>query len=468
MAKPITCANMLAYAAPTTGTYFLYIPMLSILPAVYVNYFGLELTTIATAVLLIRLFDGITDPTIGYLADRHRANGGSRKTWAMVGGGSVIVTGYFLFIPVEPVTTVYYLCASFLFFLALTVFEIPHLSWGSELAIQYNERAKLYGFRSMFIQFGILLFYALPLMPFSSTNEYTPEVLRDAVIIGACLTIMGLVWMQSGVPSSTYFNADQRDSVRLVLNSVINNRPLLIYFLAYSFAGLSYGMWLGLLYFFLDSYLLLGDSLALIMTVSSLISIPSSVIWSKVVERSSKHKTWAVGMLFYCVHALGFAFVEPGVVWWIPLLLITISLIAFNCHNVAALSALGDIVDYAKLMYRKDRGATYFAVNNFLFKIALGVGGALSLGTAGFYGFSPTHEVHSHDAILGLKLGFLFLPIASMLIAMVFIVKTPITRRRHGIIESRLAKRITHSKHGVKEGSDFPGLSYKRQGVVDS
>lgn len=59
--KEVTIGGALAYAAPSTGSYFFYIPMWSILPGIYAKYFDLFLTSIAAVVLFIRIFDGFVD-----------------------------------------------------------------------------------------------------------------------------------------------------------------------------------------------------------------------------------------------------------------------------------------------------------------------------------------------------------------------------------------------------------------------
>lgn len=125
--QPVSFRAVLAYAAPVTGGFFFYILMWSILPGIYAN-FGLSLTSIAAVVLFIRIFDGVIDTTIGYLSDWHRSRGGSRKPWVVVGSLGVIVACYFLFQPLQPVTTAYYLIWSMINFLAFTLADIPHCS----------------------------------------------------------------------------------------------------------------------------------------------------------------------------------------------------------------------------------------------------------------------------------------------------------------------------------------------------
>lgn len=434
-----TAAGVIAYSMPVIGSVFCYIPMFTILPGIYAKHFGIELTAIATVMFLIRLFDGISDPTIGYLADRHRSRGGSRKLWVAAGAIGLVVASAFLFMPPKPITVHYYLAWSMLFFLSYTVFEIPHLTWGSELTRGYNARARIYGIRAVASKIGILGFYAMPLLPIYTSNEYTPELLEDAVYIGVAVMIVGLGWSLWRAPPGYIFPSKGAESLAVVARSIVMNKPLMIYFYGFVFVGLSYGMWFGLLYLYLDQYLLMGNKVALVFTLATFISMFSAYLWTKVIELTSKSITWAMGMFMYCMGVLGLLYVSADTSWWIVLLLITMAFIAFACHNVAALSILADIADYGKLKFHKDRGATYFAINNLLYKVGLAFGGSIALAVAGGMGFDPALTIQSAQAVEGLKIGFIILPLLSMLIAIILILKTPINQRRHCIIVKRLA-----------------------------
>lgn len=443
--KDISLLAAATYAAPVTGAYFYYIPMWSILPGIYAKYFGLTLTSIAAAVLFMRVFDGIIDTTIGYVSDRHRSAGGSRKPWVVVGGLGSIAACYFLFIPPQPATTAYYLTWSLVYFLAFTIGEIPHLTWGSELTMDYQRRAQVYGVRNMMSRLGIVAFYALPLIPIYATTEYTPEILHDAVYAGAVMTIMGLVWAIVAAPKGIAVRTMGGDSPRLFIQSLVRNKPLLLYFAAFGSGGICYGMWFGLLYFYLDSYLGLGQKVALMFLVATVVAMLATPLWLKLIRLTSKSTAWAIGAALFVVQLVGSWFLVPGDAWWIAFALVIVANLCFSCHDVAALSILGDIVDYGKLKFRKDRGATYFGFNTLVFKIGLGIGGGLSLGIAGLFGFDPSHSSHSDASIVGLKLGFIFLPACLACVALTFILRTPINQRRHRIIQRRIESRLVRS-----------------------
>lgn len=438
----VTLVQSFAYAAPIAGSNFFYIPMWSILPGIYAKHFGLSLTSIAAAVVFIRLFDGVIDTTIGYLSDWHRSTGGSRKLWVIVGGLGSIVACHFLFSPPRPVTLAYYLTWSFVYFLAFTLTDIPHAAWGNELTLDYQRRATVFGVRSILSNIGIVAFYAMPLLPIYASTDYTPQVLKDAVSVGAIMTALGLTWALMAAPAGLSIRTAHEDSFRLLLQSLIRNKPLLLYFVAYGCVGLCAGMWFGLVFFYLDGYLALGAKVPLMFVLATVLAALSTPMWLKVIRYTSKSTAWAAGLVLFALQLIGMGFVNPGSAWWIPFAFVVAAHLFFSSHDVASYSILGDIVDYGKLKFHQDRGATYFGFNTLIFKVGLGLGGGLAIGIAGLFEFDPAQTVHSAASIVGLKLGMVILPASLAFIALLFILHLPIDRRRHRIIQRRLESRL--------------------------
>jgi glycoside/pentoside/hexuronide:cation symporter, GPH family len=428
----------LAYAAPGLGINFFYIPMWSILPGIYAKYFGVPLTAIATVILVIRIFDGFADTVVGFVSDWHRSRGGSRKSWVVAGCLGSIAACHFLLAPTGRVDTSYYLVWSLAYFLAYTIAIIPLTTWGSEITLDYQPRARVYATLSVFGGVGTLLFYAMPLLPHHATQEYTPEVLRESFYAGAFITVAGLMWMLAAAPTGATTPSPRRESLSLLYRSIAHNKPLLAYYAAYVFVGLAPGMWFGLVYIYVDGYLGMGEHFALMFIVGSIVGVVASGLWPKLIQLSDKQTAWAIALGLFCLQLVGAYFLRPGDPWWLALALICLAHIFFGGHNVAAFALLGDIVDYAKLRFRRDRGATYFGFYNLVFKISLGVGGASSLAIAGLFQFDPTEQTHSANAIFGLKLGFIFVPALLALCGLAFILRLPLNRRRHGIIRRRL------------------------------
>ena len=113
------------------------------------------------------------------------------------------------------------------------------MTWGSELTMGYEQRTRVFGVRNVMCRVGIVAFYGLPLLPWYSSGQYTPQVLRDAVCLGAILTLLGLATAIVAAPAGMPIRPAPADSAHLLVQSVMRNKPLLLFFTAFGCLGLS-------------------------------------------------------------------------------------------------------------------------------------------------------------------------------------------------------------------------------------
>ena len=432
----VSSTIVVAYSLPLLSLDFLVAPIMSILQGIYAKYYGLELTAIASVLIIARIFDGVTDPLIGYFSDRARA----RKPFVLVGGGLFIVCAYFLFSPPENVSTGYFLFWYLTFYFSWTLFYVPHLSWGSELASGYEERSRLFTVRAGFLIFGQTAFYALPYLPILPGNEFTPETLRLAVLISAVLSVAALYWMAKAVPDRVAQRKSEkpRESILSVARAIYRNKPLLIFVAAQSLSGLGMGMWLGLLFIYLDTYLQLGSAAAAFFLLGNICSLASLPLWLRYANMVGKARAWATSTVMFVVLIAAIGFLEPGVGFWLPLILMCAFYFANGCAHVVAPSILADTVDYGKWKFGGDRAGTYFSFFALLGKVSAGLGAGASLGIAGMFNYDPSLRENTEQAVFGLKLAFAVAPVLLIAASLAFILMTPITKRRHETIRKRL------------------------------
>lgn len=458
----LTVRQKIAYALPAGGTNFLFAPI-SVLQGIYATYFGLSLTTLATILLITRLFDGLTDPLVGYLSDRYHLRTGSRKPFLAWGGILMLVSGYFLYVPVDPATidasttvsVAYFLVFYLLFYFASTVFDIPHLAWGSELAASPADSNTLYSWRYALVSGGYLLFYAVPLLPFFASSDITPQTLQWTALAAAVLILPALLVSLKTVPDlcgkkHLGHTGCKNHQAPFRLSMLKDNKPLLHFMVTFLLTGVFNGMYLALSFIYVNSYLDLGEHFAMASLAMFVVSVASIWFWNLFVSRFNKVCTWALGTGFIVASIVLMALLAPHVASLSQLLLIYA---LFGCGlavgNIIAPSILSDIIDYSRWKYSADCSASLFAAYQMTLKASMALGGALALMIAGWYGFDPASDVHSSDAISALRLAMIWLPALIGVIAIVFIVFTPITGRRHSIIRRSLALKV-HRLNAVR------------------
>ena len=91
------------YALPVVTLAWLMAP-LAVVQGIYAKHHGLSLTSIASVLVIARLFDAVTDPMVGYFSDCYQQRYGSRKPIMIVGGVLFTISAYFLYVPPVEVT----------------------------------------------------------------------------------------------------------------------------------------------------------------------------------------------------------------------------------------------------------------------------------------------------------------------------------------------------------------------------
>lgn len=434
------------YALPVVSISFLMGP-LTIIQAIYAKYFGLALTSIATVLVTAKLFDAVTDPLIGYLSDRHFDNTGSRKSLIIAGGILFVISSWFLNVPPANVSTMYFLFWFLMFFLTHTIFEISHLAWASELAVDAQDKHRIYGSRALAIFVGSLLFFAVPLLPIFETSTFTPETLKWAVILAGCSMIPLLYVSMKKVPTGRHNKRNNRQQTEMhgkqrlvnVLNTILGNYPLLWFLSAFCCYGIGVGMWFSMVFLFIDGYLALGEFFALAYIGSFGICTLTLGVWSRLANYLGEKYVWNIAGSMIIAGIMGCGLLSPAGGEEMQLLVcMTLIYSGFGALTIIAPSLLADIIDYGTWKFGQERAGTYFAIYTLAVKANYAIGGAIGLGIAGLYGFDATSTSQSVKAIFGMKMVTAWLPVPMIILSMVLIRCIRINAKRHAIVRRRL------------------------------
>ena len=467
MSHELTNRHCLAYAMPVVTTSCLMAP-LGVLQGIYAKYYGLSLTTIASVLLLTRLFDAVSDPLIGYYADRCYQRTGSYKPFILAGGLLFLVCGYFLYLPPVEVGALYFTVWLFAFYFAWTLFEMPHLAWPSELAQTSEAKSRIYSFRNMANYMGMLLFYFIPLLPIFESRSITPETLKVLVVIVGILMLpfftlclktefteisKATSYIKTHSTISLPSMLGRKQSLALLSLSIINNKPLLTFIGAYLLISISTGMWYGLIFLYVDAYLGLGDDYAQMFLIAFFVGFIVTPVWYKLSVRWGKKITLALATSLLIISFIYTGFLSPEKTDFVDLVsLKTIQSLGFTCMGVVAPAMLSEIIDYSNWKYRSENSATYFSIYAFISKTSVAVAMALGLAIAGWYGFDAAASSHSDHSIFGLTLAIAWLPPVFSALALVFILLCPIDEHRHRIIRRRLDVRA------ARQADNLPSL----------
>jgi glycoside/pentoside/hexuronide:cation symporter, GPH family len=412
-------------------------PTAAVLPNFYLEYSAVTLAGLATATFIARLFDGLTDPLIGYLSDRS----GRRKPWMILGALLVAASTWFLFNPARDAGLGHLLAWYLLVTLGWTLVEIPHTAMAAELSTGYHERSRIMLWRQLLGFAGGVLFMSSPMLLIGGTTAFSPAVMRSLALFIMVGLPLFVALMCVIVPEPARRVRARPVQPGDLYRALRDTRPLQYFLATQVLFGLATGAVASLFVIYTSQYLGLPDKvphIALPMTLAMALGMP---LWLQVMRHVDKHRAWAAAAVGMIATLLLVPWLEPGPAALRPMIgIMTCFGFFLGLSSIALPSLLADIVDYDIWRNRQDRAAIFFSFQALVTKLNQGVGGAIALSIPALFGFQAK-GTPSDTAVLGLKLAFVAWPCMLLLPMLVLAWRYPLGRRAHGILARRLAGR---------------------------
>ena len=407
----------LRYGALGLPLAFVALPLYVYMPAYYAEQFGAPLAALGAVLLLVRIFDAVTDPLMGYAADHLLAMSRSRRLLAMGLGCVVLLLGFLgLFFPPASLRQGSVLlgwCAAMLVvaYLAYSILSITHQAWAARLQGGDLSQSRWVSWREAATLVGVVLASVLPSV---AGMPVTTTVLGFALV----LSWLALRGAPQPVPLPCG-NADAPDAAPAGLTWRRLTQPwrgaafrgLLGVFLL---NGIASAIPATLLLFFVNDRLQAPGFEGMFLAAYFVCAAASLPLWLKVVARIGLGAAWMSGMLLSVASFAGAALLGAGDVW--PFLLIC----------AASGLALGaDLAFPTPLLARVIRhdGASaglegaYFGWWNSASKLNLALAAGLVLPLLQWLGYSPGQQ--SVRGLVALGLAYAVVPCILKLLAWV-------------------------------------------------
>ena len=390
---------------------------------------------------LARIWDVVTDPIMGTLIDRYETRWGRRKHWIAAAIPLLMISVYMVFLPdPEQVTTLYLGFWLLLLYIGYTMCMIAHQSWGAELADNYDERSRLYGWREIFVIGGMALVLALPAaVELLGDGDQAAKVASMGLfcIILFPLTALPTLLFVPDRKSTAQMAVDWKEAIRVI----VGNRTLwrlLATDLTTGFASTASGA----LYILFATYVFeLPQHASLALLFYFLAAFAAMPLWLRIAYRVGKDAAIKSALAYgVTLKVLLFFAVDPGnvVMFWAYTLLYGV---AFGAAPTLLRSMMADLTDVDELQTGKKRAGLFFALLTTTNKLgsALAVGVVLTLVEVGF-GFSPGPG-NSPEAIRGLLIVYCTAPVVALALAYLPLIGYPLNRERHAQVREELEGR---------------------------
>ena len=439
LSRSVLCA----YGAPALPAALLGLPLLVYLPGFYAGTMGLGLAATGTILLLARLWDGATDPLIGWLSDRTRSRLGRRRPWLVASLPLVLVGAWQLFRPPSGAGETHLLVWSFVVYLGWTMMQIPHQAWGAELSADYRERARVTATREAFALCGVIIAASLPaLLPalgLATGGDGAAAALGAIAVITAVLlpvsggVLLALVPEPAPVAAPP---ATRGTGWRILLA----NRPFRRLLAAYLANGIANGLPASLFLMFVTHGLGLEPLQgAFLMTyfLAGLCGVPLALV---VARRLGKHRAWCVAMLATCAAFVWAPLLPAGAAFGFALICLVTGL-GLGADLALPPAMQADVVDEDTAAGGAGRAGLYFAVWGMATKLALALAVGLAFPVLDVAGFDPRQPSQAPQGALALAALYAWVPVLLKLVAVALMWRFPLDEARHAALAAVIRNR---------------------------
>jgi GPH family glycoside/pentoside/hexuronide:cation symporter len=391
-----------------------------------VNLVKLEPVAAGVLVFAAKLLDIVVSPPVGMLSDRTRSRFGRRRPWLLGASFFCGLAFALLFSVPEGGIGPVYAWMSFallLYVVSYTAFQVPYMAMPAEMTDDYHERTRVMTWRVGFMTLGNMMGIAgCPGLVALYGGDREAYALMGWTVGALVCAAMLIAFLGTRGARETVSDGAQ-PPLASELPSLFANRPLLLMMgvKVVLYAGLA--SFTAVMLFFVSSVLKKGpEALVIYGVVSAAATIVCIPLQSWISRRMDKRNAYCLSLVGYCLTMLTWLAAGPDESLWIFALRSAVQGALNAGLFLHSNSMLADTFAYDYRLSGRRREGLLSAAFAFVEKISLAFGplviGALLSGM-GFDKNLPATADQPASAVQAMWIGFLWIPIASQLGALV-------------------------------------------------
>ena len=444
------------------------------LPFFYSNIFGLSLAHAGTLVLVTKLYDAVSDPVMGLIADRTNTRWGKYRPYLLWIAIPFAVAGVLAFFtPQTDNYTFKHVYAYVTYILMMTVYTAINVPYGAMLGVMTDdsrEKSVFSSFRMFFAFIGSFIAMGSfePLLKLRQSivgtlpaewtlADSTPADWTIAVsvigIVCAVLFILSFVMTRERVteaemakePVRENSNETAKTSVAEDLKALVANGPWWM-LLGGGIAILLFNCVRGgaAAYYFAD---VLGTNaiftLALFLTVGEISQLVGVVVTVPVSEKIGKKATFLLVLAAVTVLSIIVAFLpETPAGMWALLVSQILICIAIGINSPLLWSMFADVADYSELKNGRASTGLIFSSSSMAQKFGAAFGSAIVLWVLMAFGYDNAKgAVQTPEALATIKALISWIPAIGSAAGIAIMLGYPLTDKKMSDIRQELSKK---------------------------
>jgi len=418
----LTIKEKIAYGLGDTASNIIFQTVMMFLLIYYTDVVGLSPALVGTLFLVVRIFDAITDPLMGAMADRTKTKWGQFRPyllWLAIPFGLISVLAFSTFDLSENGKIIYAFATYSLLMIAYTAINIPYSALGGVLTADPKERVSVQSYRFVFGMLGGLIVAAgtMPLVEWLGAGDkalgyqYTMIAMST---LGVILFLLCFVGTQERVSPPK----DQTSTFKENFAHLWQNDQWRILCIAGLFLLSGQVLRATLAVYYVKYYLGQADQITLFMTlgmIGSILGAALSQTLAKIVCKIKAYIALQSIAAFICI--LSYFVGKDQIIMAFTLFFLWNFFLQMATPLLWA--KMADTIDYGHWKTGiRITGIIYSAVVFFI-KLGVAVGGALAGWLLAYYGYQA--DVEQTDITQqGILLSFTIFPaLGSILVAWV-------------------------------------------------
>ena len=439
----LTIKEKFGYGLGDTASNIVFQMVANFMLIFYTDVYGLSAAAAGTLLLAVRLFDGVTDPIMGSIADRTRSRWGSYRPYILFLAVPYGVFACLAFITpdFDPTGKLIYAYVTYgLLMTCYTAINIPYGALGAVMTNDPTERASLQSYRfAMAMAALLIIVWALPkLVAFFGDGDQAAGYPLAMVFLGslAAACFLGCFKMTKET-AQVELKKKQKNPFLDFLSLFKNDQWLVIAIISLvtlTLIGIRSAVAPHYIKYYIGDESLLSNFLSL-AAIGSVLGAFSTNFLTKFFEKKTLFQVALVTViishgLFYVIDADQIAVV------------FIVYFIANFAHMVITpimFSMVADTVDYGAIKSGKRLTAVAFSGHLLAIKFGLAIGGALAGWLLSSYGY-VANQIQSEHTLSGILFAFAGIPMICTLLSLIFITRYKLTIIEVKRIQSELTK----------------------------
>ena len=428
------------------------------LPIFYSDVFQLSLAQTATLMFVTRLWDTVSDPMMGAIADRTETRWGKYRPYLLWFAAPFAISGVLLFTTPDWSNEGKVIYAYITYILMMTVYtgiNVPYASMLGVMTGDSQEKTVVSSYRMFFAYGGsfIALFSWEPLCNFFLSHhvDSVAAAWQGAMVVVACVCFLLFVGCflltreHVKVKASATLGSDVKNLVRNApwwiitggalctnLFNTVRGATVAYYFKYYigENAHITLGTFEFL--FFAGVFLAVGE-------VCNMVGVVSAVPLS---GRFGKKTTFLVSSVVMAVLSVLFFYIPVSNGGFLLMLLLQIVISVFTgIVSPLVWSMYADVADYSTAKNGSASTALIFSSGSMAQKFGGAIAGSAVLLLFDAFGLVPNAESQTDMALLGMRLTISYIPAAIAVVMALIIYIYPLTTQRMKQINEALSNK---------------------------